>query len=70
MPRVSAQPEDEPSLTANLDFVDPFFSSGVHIAMTGALSAALTICASIKAEITEETAQEWHDAKVGIAHTR
>jgi hypothetical protein len=38
--------------------------------MTGALSAALTICASIKAEITEETAQEWHDAKVGIAHTR
>ncbi|KAJ7877968.1 hypothetical protein B0H14DRAFT_1663687 [Mycena olivaceomarginata] len=52
------------------NFVDPFFSSGVHIAMTGALSAALTICASIKAEITEETAQEWHDAKVGIAHTR
>ncbi|KAJ7656560.1 hypothetical protein B0H17DRAFT_373719 [Mycena rosella] len=52
------------------NFVDPFFSSGVHIAMTGALSAALTICASIKSEVAEETAQEWHDTKVGIAHTR
>ncbi|KAJ7663053.1 hypothetical protein B0H17DRAFT_1144155 [Mycena rosella] len=55
---------------ADYNFVDPFFSSGVHIAMTGALSAALTICASIKSEVAEETAQEWHDTKVGIAHTR
>jgi len=38
--------------------------------MTGALSAALTICASIKGETAEATAQEWHDSKVGIAHTR
>ncbi|KZT12692.1 FAD/NAD(P)-binding domain-containing protein [Laetiporus sulphureus 93-53] len=52
------------------NFVDPFFSSGVHIAMTGALSAALTICASMKGQVSEETAQEWHDAKVGTAHTR
>ncbi|KAF7358097.1 FAD/NAD(P)-binding domain-containing protein [Mycena venus] len=52
------------------NFVDPFFSSGVHIALTGALSAALTICASIKGQVAEEIAREWHDAKVGIAHTR
>ncbi|TFK24572.1 cytochrome P450 [Coprinopsis marcescibilis] len=52
------------------NFIDPFFSSGVHIAMTGALSAAATICASIKGEIDEPTAQLWHDAKVGISHTR
>ncbi|KAJ7198970.1 hypothetical protein GGX14DRAFT_573055 [Mycena pura] len=52
------------------NFVDPFFSSGVHIALTGGLSAAVTICASIKGEATEEVAQKWHDSKVGIAHTR
>ncbi|KAG2004322.1 FAD binding domain-containing protein, variant 2 [Coprinopsis cinerea AmutBmut pab1-1] len=52
------------------NFVDPFFSSGVHIAMTGGLSAALTICASIKGEVSEPMAQAWHDAKVGISHTR
>jgi len=50
--------------------VDPFFSSGVHIAMTGAMSAAATICASIKGQIDEVGAQAWHDAKVGVAHTR
>ena len=38
--------------------------------MTGALAAASTICASIKGQISEVEAQQWHDAKVGIAHTR
>nr|GAT49260.1 halogenase [Mycena chlorophos] len=52
------------------NFVDPFFSSGVHIALTGGLAAAVTICASIKGEASEELAQKWHDSKVGIAHTR
>ncbi|KAF8162502.1 hypothetical protein K438DRAFT_2025490 [Mycena galopus ATCC 62051] len=52
------------------NFVDPFFSSGVHIALTGGLSAALTICASMNGETDEETAQQWHDSKVGLAHTR
>jgi len=50
--------------------VDPFFSSGVHIAFTGALSAALTICASIKGQTPENIAQEWHDIKLGVSHTR
>lgn len=51
-------------------FVDPLFSSGVHVAMTGALSAATTILASMKGQIPEADAQKWHDAKVGICQTR
>ncbi|KAF8898068.1 hypothetical protein CPB84DRAFT_1815800 [Gymnopilus junonius] len=52
------------------NFVDPFFSSGVHIGMTGALAASATICASIKGQVDESAAQAWHDAKIGVAHTR
>ncbi|KAF9258005.1 FAD/NAD-binding domain-containing protein, partial [Marasmius fiardii PR-910] len=52
------------------NFVDPFFSSGVHVALTGAMSAAVSICASSKGQIVEKQAQSWHDAKVGISHTR
>ncbi|KAF5387463.1 hypothetical protein D9757_007784 [Collybiopsis confluens] len=52
------------------NFIDPFFSSGIHIALTGALAAAITICASIKGEAPEEIAQQWHDKKVGVGHTR
>lgn len=51
-------------------FIDPFFSSGVHLALTGALSAALTICASLRGTVTEEKAARWHDSKVGTAYTR
>ncbi|KAF8523372.1 FAD/NAD-binding domain-containing protein [Hysterangium stoloniferum] len=51
-------------------FVDPLFSSGVHIAMTGALSAAGTILGSMKGEVSELEAQNWHDAKIGICQTR
>ncbi|KAF8202554.1 hypothetical protein BJ912DRAFT_920902 [Pholiota molesta] len=32
-------------------FIDPFFSSGVHLAFTGALSAAITICAAIRVSV-------------------
>ena len=53
-----------------IDFVDPFFSSGVHIALTGALAAATTICASMNKQVDEETAQAWHDSRVSIAHMR
>lgn len=38
------------------NFVDPFFSSGVHIAMVGAISAVLTICASLNGETEEKLA--------------
>ncbi|KAE8420869.1 hypothetical protein BDV36DRAFT_281104 [Aspergillus pseudocaelatus] len=45
-------------------FIDPFFSSGVHLAITGALSAATTICAAIRGDCDEETAATWHSTKV------
>ncbi|KXN84312.1 Tryptophan 2-halogenase [Leucoagaricus sp. SymC.cos] len=51
-------------------FVDPLFSSGVHIGMTGALSAACTILGSMKGQVTEDEARAWHDAKIGISQTR
>ena len=55
---------------AFIAFVDPFFSSGVHLAFTGALSAAITIAASIRGTATEEQAQRWHTSKVGVSYTR
>ncbi|CCM02243.1 uncharacterized protein FIBRA_04324 [Fibroporia radiculosa] len=51
-------------------FIDPLFSSGVHIALTGALSAACTILGVRKGQVTEVEAQAWHDAKIGICQTR
>ncbi|PWY78955.1 FAD/NAD(P)-binding domain-containing protein [Aspergillus eucalypticola CBS 122712] len=51
-------------------FIDPLFSSGVHLAMTGGLSAAVTICASPRGDCTEEEAGEWHSVKVGEAYMR
>ncbi|EJC99764.1 FAD/NAD-binding domain-containing protein [Fomitiporia mediterranea MF3/22] len=50
-------------------FIDPFFSSGVHLALTGGLSAALTICASIRGDCTESEAAEWHTKKIGSSYT-
>jgi len=51
-------------------FIDPFYSSGVHIAVTGGMSAAITIAASIRGSATEDEAHRWHTAKVGTAYTR
>ncbi|KAJ5775866.1 uncharacterized protein N7511_000877 [Penicillium nucicola] len=51
-------------------FIDPLFSSGVHLAFTGALSAAASICAAIKGDCTEETAANWHSEKIKEAYTR
>ncbi|KAJ5512495.1 Flavine halogenase aclH, partial [Penicillium fimorum] len=45
-------------------FIDPFFSSGVHIALTGALSAAVTICAALKHECEKAIAADWHTMKI------
>ena len=61
-------PQDK--LTAFPAFFDPFFSSGVHLALTGALSAALTIAASLRGSVSEEKAARWHDSKIGTAYTR
>ncbi|QRD90955.1 tryptophan halogenase-domain-containing protein [Aspergillus flavus] len=51
-------------------FIDPFFSSGVHLAITGGLSAATTICAAIRGDCDEVAAARWHSTKVkeGYSH--
>ncbi|KAJ7165807.1 putative halogenase [Mycena filopes] len=51
-------------------FIDPFFSSGVHLAFSGALSAASTIAASIRGHCTEEDAIKFHTEKTGTSYTR
>lgn len=51
-------------------FIDPYFSSGVHLALTGGLSAASTICASIRGDCSEEDAAQWHTDRVAISYTR
>lgn len=45
-------------------FIDPFFSSGVHLAITGGLSAAASICAAMRGDCTEEEAVNWHTVRV------
>ncbi|KAJ3570902.1 hypothetical protein NP233_g4097 [Leucocoprinus birnbaumii] len=51
-------------------FIDPFFSSGIHLAMTSALSAAATICASIRGDCSEALAASWHTQRVATSYTR
>ncbi|KAJ5613720.1 FAD/NAD(P)-binding domain-containing protein [Penicillium herquei] len=51
-------------------FIDPLFSSGVHLAVTGGLSAAATIAASIRGDCDEQTAGSWHSKKTVERYTR
>ncbi|KAL2864295.1 uncharacterized protein BJX67DRAFT_373998 [Aspergillus lucknowensis] len=51
-------------------FIDPLFSSGVHLAVTGGLSAAVTIAASIRGDCDEQTAGSWHSKKTVESYTR
>ncbi|KAL1701051.1 hypothetical protein EV121DRAFT_282952 [Schizophyllum commune] len=51
-------------------FIDPFFSSGIHLALTGGLSAASTIAAVIRGDCTAKQGLEFHHSKVGTAFTR
>ncbi len=50
--------------------IDPFFSSGVHLAMMGGLSAGTTIAASIRDDVDETTAAQWHTSKVREGYAR
>ena len=59
-----------PSADHSAAFIDPFFSSGVHLAMTGALSAAASIAASIHGDCTETEAADYHNARVSLSYTR
>ncbi|KAJ7098496.1 putative halogenase [Mycena belliarum] len=51
-------------------FIDPFFSSGVHLALANALSAASSIAASIRGHCTEQEAIKFHSEKMGTSYTR
>jgi hypothetical protein len=51
-------------------FIDPFFSSGVHLAILGGFSAAVTIAAAIRGDCDEKTAGSWHSKKVTESYTR
>lgn len=51
-------------------FIDPLFSTGVHMAMLGGLTAAATLSAVIRGEIAERFAADFHDTYVRRAFTR
>ena len=51
-------------------FIDPYFSSGVHLALASALSAATTICAARRGDCDEATAANWHSQKVTDGYER
>ncbi|KAH9940701.1 FAD/NAD(P)-binding domain-containing protein [Amylocystis lapponica] len=51
-------------------FIDPYFSTGVHIALVGGLSAAVTIAASIRGSVSEDEASRWHSSRVTTTYTR
>ncbi|KAL8632016.1 hypothetical protein Q9189_002281 [Teloschistes chrysophthalmus] len=51
-------------------FIDPFFSSGVHLALVGGLSAATTICAAIRGDCEESVAAKWHSNKIADGYAR
>ena len=51
-------------------FIDPLFSTGVHLAFLGALSAAATICAVVRDEVDESVAQLFHERCLRQAYTR
>ncbi|KAJ3736571.1 putative halogenase [Lentinula guzmanii] len=51
-------------------FIDPLFSSGIHLAFTGGLAAAATITSSIRGDCSEAEAIAFHNAKIGTAYTR
>ncbi|OKL55388.1 hypothetical protein UA08_09365 [Talaromyces atroroseus] len=51
-------------------FVDPYFSSGVHLALTSGLSAAVSVQASRRGQADERSAAKWHTTKVSEGYTR
>ncbi|KAK7048459.1 Radh flavin-dependent halogenase [Favolaschia claudopus] len=51
-------------------FIDPFFSSGVHLAFGSALSAAASLTASIRGQVSEEDAAKFHTSKTSTSYTR
>ncbi|KIM92949.1 hypothetical protein OIDMADRAFT_62072 [Oidiodendron maius Zn] len=50
-------------------FIDPFFSSGHHLALSSALAAAVSIVAAMKGDCNEFEAAKWHSKKVDEGYT-
>ncbi|KAF8997192.1 hypothetical protein BDQ17DRAFT_1248870, partial [Cyathus striatus] len=51
-------------------FIDPLFSSGVHLALLGGLTAAISIAASIRKDCSEFDAVDFHNKKVSNSYNR
>ncbi|KAJ5715234.1 uncharacterized protein N7483_012415 [Penicillium malachiteum] len=51
-------------------FIDPYFSSGVHLALSSALSAAMTVQAVRRGEASEYEGAKWHSAKTAEGYSR
>jgi len=51
-------------------FVDPYFSSGVHLALTSAMAAAISVQAVRRGQCDERSAAKWHATKVAEGYTR
>jgi len=51
-------------------FLDPFFSSGVHLALAGGLGASASIASVIRGECSAEEAKDWYTTRVGTSYTR
>lgn len=51
-------------------FIDPLFSTGVHMALLGAASAAATIASRERGELDEATAIAFHDRCIRKAYVR
>ncbi|MEM9453530.1 MAG: NAD(P)/FAD-dependent oxidoreductase [Myxococcota bacterium] len=51
-------------------FIDPLFSTGVHLAFLGALSAAATVAAQLRGEVDDATAVQFHDQCIRKAYVR
>ena len=51
-------------------FVDPLFSSGVHMAFLGGLSAAASICSELRDELSVAECERFHHRCLSQAYTR
>jgi flavine halogenase len=51
-------------------FVDPYFSSGVHLALSSGLAAAVSIQAARRGQCDEQVSAKWHGTKVAEGYTR
>lgn len=51
-------------------FIDPLFSTGVHMAMLGAVAAAASIASELRGEVDQATAVAFHDRCIRKAYVR